>query len=223
MTNGWNCLENSGASYVIITAKHHDGFCLCVDILANIKKSAIKHGLKFGIYYSWMEFNRKVDKEYLSKVVVPQLSELIKYEPDIFWFDGDWEFRSGYSQEVIDFCCKYIRSSLPKTEINDRIGHKEERKNPNFLGLSTYRVYSDRHIPSEKPNVPWEHVNTIGYSWGRNKQQKSSDYKSAKELFELYPQVRKMGGRFLINVGPDAEGNICEEEVQVLKEFGKLL
>ena len=59
--------------------------------------------------------------------------------------------------------CKEIKTVCPDVEINDRIADIE---------LSTYRVFEDRHIPTETPVVPWEHVNTIGYSWDTTRNRK---------------------------------------------------
>jgi len=240
--SAWMKLFKSiGASYVILTAKHHDGFCLwptkmnslnvlsptCSakkDLVGLLKEAAVKEGLRFGLYYSWTEFGRSCTKDYMSKVMRPQVEELIAYEPDIFWFDGDWDCRSKVSQKVLDECCDLIKRKLPKVSINDRVGHKEKRTDPNVLpGNSTYRVYSDRALPLEVPKVKWEHVNTVGYSWGRNRQQEEKDYKTAEELLSLYEKVRKLGGNFLLNVGPNPDGTLCKEEVSRLEEFGKLL
>ena len=69
----------------------------------------------------------------------------------------------------------------------------------------------------------WEHINTIGFSWGINKQQKTKDYKSGEDLFDLYKTVKSKNGRFLLNMGPCEDGSLDKNEVKSLNEFGKLL
>jgi alpha-L-fucosidase len=226
------------ATYVILTAKHHDGYCLfpqtpptntteehkdATDKILQFKQAAVKHGLKFGVYYSWTEFNKSCTKKYLNDTVLPHMKTLMAYKPDIWWFDGDWDCKTQYAQKVIDDCCDDIRKSHPAVLINDRIGNKKLRKDVDYLGRSSYRVYSDREIPAVIPKVKWEHINTIGYSWGRNKQQQKEDYKTGCDLFKLYTQVKDLKVNFLINMGPNADGTLCQEEVTALTDFGKLL
>ena len=239
--NDWNPDEwmklalHVNAKYVILTAKHHDGFCLWDtkssnfnsvqvgpkrDLLKEFSLSAKKYGLNFGIYYSWMEFEKNCTIEYMKNVIKPQISELISYEPDIWWFDGDWKCSSQFSKKLISEIVSHLKVINPKVEINDRICL--ENKDSNYLGLSTYRVYSDRHIPHDVPNVPWEHINTIGLSWGYNHFQRKQDYKSGADLYDLYKQVREKGGRFLLNLGPDRNGELDPDEVQSLMEFSEL-
>ena len=237
--DNWMTLcKEIGASYVILTAKHHDGFCLwntkttdhnsyksiChKDILLEFANSARRRGLRFGIYYSWLEFNKSCTIKYFDEVVIPQINELMLYNPDIWWFDGDWECNSKYTNDKMIEICKLLKQRNPRVEINDRIGGKDNKKDINFLGESTYRVYSDREIPIVVPRVPWEHINTIGLSWGYNKQQESKDYKSLEQLFDLYKRVTVMGGRFLLNLGPKADGSLDENEVTRLRELGSLI
>jgi len=237
----WMTLFKSiNAQYVILTTKHHDGFCLwptqttkfnVVDatpfqenILKKFADACRQHGLKFGVYYSWSEFGKTVDRSYLDSVVIPQIDELLTYEPDIWWFDGDWTCKNLVAREVIGECLKKIKQANPQAEINDRIGHEKEREDKNWIGSEcTYRVYADRTLPTVIPQVPWEHINTIGYSWGRNTQQKKFHYKTGIQLKNLMTTVHKLKGRFLINVGPDAQGCLDPFEKSSLQELAKLL
>lgn len=233
--------KESGASYVVLTSKHHDGFCLwdtkstdynsvktgCKqDLIDTFAKSARKHGLLFGVYYSWTEFGKGCTKEYIDKVISPQIDELKKYNPDIWWFDGDWMCTTKISNEFISNTVKKLKLDNPKIQINDRLGGskeiKEKRLDPNYLGNATYRSYGDRELPKEAPKVPWEHINTIGYSWGRNKQQELKHYKTGEELFEIYEHVKELNGKFLLNLGPNSDGILDEIEVEKLQEFGVL-
>jgi len=223
-----------GASYVILTSKHHDGYCLwptqattggCskLDLIQLFKTSAEKYGLTFGLYYSWGEFASTVNSNYLDNIVKRQIDELItRYHPMIWWFDGHWWFRAPPAKHRIQLCCERMRKEIPGTILNDRLGINF--LDANDLGnLADYRVYDDRHIPKVKPNVPWEHINTIGYSWGRNKQQTEKDYKTVAELTQLYTTTRACGGKFLLNLGPDADGSLDPIEVQRLTEFSRCM
>ena len=47
-----------------------------------------KQNIQFGFYYSWFEFGVPFTKIYFKNYCVPQLEELLKYEPNYMWFDG---------------------------------------------------------------------------------------------------------------------------------------
>jgi alpha-L-fucosidase len=221
--------KTAGANYVILTAKHHDGYCLfptkttelCskIDFVQQFKNAAQKYGLTFGLYYSWSEFNISFSKKYIDEIARPQIDELIMYKPSILWFDGDWQIKSQSGIKFIQDTLFKIRKIIPNVSINDRLG--EKYANENDLGHASYRNYEDRMIPDEKPKVAWEHINTIGLSWGCNKAQVEEHYKSVDELVELYIKVRKLDGKFLLNLGPDSNGDLDPIEVERLIGFGK--
>jgi alpha-L-fucosidase len=238
--NVWMSLAKScGAQTVIITSKHHDGFCLWPtktttyhsgrDIIEDFKQAARDHGLGFGIYYSWWEFENNPNARYCHRTITPQVKELCnKYNPDLWWFDGDWPFKSGVTNRAIDECLNYIKKTNPMAQINDRVGGSNSiqkmKKNPNWLSkYSTFRVYGDRALPEKIPNVPWEHINTIGLSWGHNKQQLKRHYKTGAQLAELYKNVCALNGRFCINLGPDADGSLDPFEVDSLESMAKTI
>ena len=225
-----------GATYVIITAKHHDAFCLwdtktsdynsvknvCGrDLVNEFVISARKFSLRVGIYYSWLEFDSGCTKIYLAETVKEQIMELLKYNPDIWWFDGDWTCTTQFSKSFIKDICIQLKNHNPNVEINDRIA-LDNKKDINYLGESTYRVYSDREIPDQKPTVKWEHINTIGYSWGRNHTQQQTHYKTGVQLYQLYQKVSEKSGNFLLNLGPNSDGSLDPYEVNSLLKFGQI-
>ncbi len=228
-TKDWNpdewmkLAKKINAEYVILTSKHHDGYCLwdtkttehnsvqtCPkeDLLLKFKESAHKFGLKFGIYYSWSEFDRNFTKDYIKTVVEPQMNELKGYNPDIWWFDGHWSIKTKFAINKINEIVKSLKEK--DVEINDRIPD---------ITLSTFKNFEDRYIPKENPNEKWEYIGTIGYSWGINKYQDESDYKTSKQLQEIYEKVSKFDGNFLINLGPSSDGKLDEHEVNCLLNF----
>ncbi|GAM19263.1 hypothetical protein SAMD00019534_024380 [Acytostelium subglobosum LB1] len=238
--DAWMTLcKKVGVTYVILTAKHHDGYCLWpsktanqwnsvevgpkLDLVSTFKAAAKRHGLQFGLYYSWSEFEVGCTKEYCDNVVRPQMTELMAHQPDIWWFDGHWSMNTKYSQTMMSNICDQIHKMTPNALINDRIGSKVEFKSPRYLGRSNYRVYDDRALPAKRPPCPWEHINTIGMSWGRNRSQTKEHYKTGQGLFDLYNQVKLLGGRFLLNLGPDCDGQLDPFEVESLLELGKLI
>lgn len=51
---------------------------------------------------------------------------------------------------------------------------------------------------------------------------KFDEYKSGKEIYKTYLAVKKMGGSFLLNIGPTSNFEICEAELSAIKEFSNL-
>jgi alpha-L-fucosidase len=210
--------KSKGASYIILTSKHHDGVLLFdsktsplksqLDICCVFSDECKKQNIQFGFYYSWFEFGVSFTKIYFKNYCVPQLEELLKYEPNYMWFDGDWKITQKTIQKEIRGIVESMKTK--NILVNDRIGK-------NNYDVASYRVFSDRYIPKEKlDSLKWQHINTIGYSWGYNKMQNKSDYKTKNEIYELYNHVNNLGGTFLINLGPNENAEIIDEELEAL-------
>lgn len=218
--------EEIGAKYVILTTKHHDGFCLWdtkttkfnsvtktphINIVEELSKELRARDIKVGFYYSLMEFGRNFSKKYLNEIVKPQLRELRRYRPDIYFFDEDW-IATSEQWDLEQFLNKVHKEGAI---VNDRLGKDKELE-------GDYNNFEDRFIPEKRLKTPWEHINTIGNSWGINYYQKRSDYKSATLLKELYDEVHIKGGNFCLNLGPDSDGNFDPHEEKIIRKFSKL-
>uniref|UniRef100_A0A1Y1N5G3 alpha-L-fucosidase n=2 Tax=Photinus pyralis TaxID=7054 RepID=A0A1Y1N5G3_PHOPY len=143
--------EKSGAKYVILTGKHHDGYALWPSQSAfcwNAKevgphRDALgelcmavrrKTALKFGIYYSqyeWFHPQYQSDKlqnytedKFVSQKTLPEMTELVlKYRPDIFWSDGDGEAEDAYWKSTKFLAWLYNDSPVKDTVVvNDKWG-----------------------------------------------------------------------------------------------------
>jgi alpha-L-fucosidase len=108
-------IRQSGAKYVVLTSKHHEGFTLWPsaqswnwnavdagphrDLAGDLTKSVKAKGLHMGFYYSLYEWFNPLYKEsptrYVDEHMMPQLKDLVtRYNPDIVWTDGEWDYPS---------------------------------------------------------------------------------------------------------------------------------
>lgn len=192
------------------------------DLIIPFVNAARKENLKVGVYYSLLDwsnsnypnFTRKEKKyennsekwEAFTKFNFGQLGELTKFNPDLYWFDGDWE------QSAEKWKAKEIRKLLlektPTTIINSRL-----------QGYGDYAT-PEQGIPITKPdNDYWELCMTINNSWGY--QPNDKNYKSANQLIRILVDCISMGGNLLLDIGPKPDGTIPEEQVAILKELGR--
>lgn len=141
--------QKSGAKYIVLTSKHHDGFTLWPsatanktwgfkwnavdvgpkrDLLGDLFKAVRKTSVHAGMYYSLYEwFNplwKSDPKKYATEHMWPQMKDLINnYKPDVFWTDGDWEATEDTwkSKEFLSWL--YNESAVKESVItNDRWG-----------------------------------------------------------------------------------------------------
>lgn len=232
----------AGAKYMMITTKHHDGFCLWPskianetwnkpwnafdigagrDLLKELEIAVKKSNVKFGAYYSLYEWYNPLwqsDKErFALEHMHPQFKELVEgYKPDLIWSDGDWDLEpeKWHSPELLTWL--FNESSVKENVvINDRWG-KESRFNHGGYYTTEYQSELDG-------SHPWEECRGIGFSFGYNRNEDASDYATSRTLIYLLLNVVSNGGNFLLDIGPDAYGNIPPIMQDRLLEVGKWL
>jgi alpha-L-fucosidase len=139
---------DSGANYVVLTSKHHEGFAMYPssysfnwnsqdvgpnrDIIKELSEAVRAKKMKFGIYYSLYEwFNRMylndknnafLKQTYVENKMWPELQELIHtYKPEVIWSDGDWEATEDYWKSKEFLAWLYNESPVRDTVVaNDR-------------------------------------------------------------------------------------------------------
>jgi len=216
--------KDAGGNHVIITAKHHDGVCLWntntaskktnTDIVKIFKEEADNLQMPFGIYYSWFEFITPFTIPFFEDICIPQINELLTYEPKYMWFDGDWKITQTKIYKHMDDIIQTLEQK--NISFNDRIGSKRRTK-------ATYRVFEDRYIPDEPIHTtPWQHINTIGLSWGYNQDQQTQDYKSGSEIKDIIHKVHALGGTSLFNLGPNGNGDLDKHEYKSMTQLKQL-
>ncbi len=233
--------KRSGAKYVVLTSKHHEGFSLwpdptnwnwnAMDVgphrdLAGDLMTAVRGaGLKMGFYYSMYEWYNplylsNVDR-YVDEYMLPQLKDLVqRYQPDIIWPDGEWSHPSSTWRSTEFLAWLFNESSAPKdVVINDRWG-KECR---NVHGGFATPEYG--HIPEGGliQNSRFEECQGMGRSFGYNRNERAENYRSTTELLHLLIDNVSRGGNLLLDIGPSADGRIPTIMEQRLLEMGEWL
>ena len=249
--------KDAGMKYIIITSKHHDGFAIFdskvsrydimdaspyhKDALKALADAAHRQGMKFGVYYSIMDwhhpdaqgasapdynsttFSNPNFGRYVEQYMKPQLTELLTQYPaiDVLWFDGEWI--KDWSDERGRALEGYLRAMRPDLIINNRVGHGRTGmgglNKEGGVGIGDFGT-PEQGVPAEGlPGVDWETCMTMNDTWGF----KSFDdnWKESRTLLHTLIDVASKGGNFLLNVGPTAEGEIPPESVARLREMGR--
>jgi alpha-L-fucosidase len=256
--------KDAGMKYIIITAKHHDGFAMFKsnaskfnivdftpykkDVLDALAQACRKHNMKLGFYYSQaQDWNnpggsvaRKVMSEgwanpdsaridaftaankghwdpaqmtatmdeYIDKVAVPQVKELMTNYGDVavLWWDTPTGMTDEYAVKL-----QALLKLQPNIITNDRL------KRPNFPGDTGT---PEQKIPGqdELDGKDWETCMTMGSSWGY----KSWDdkWKTPETLIRNLCDIASKGGNYLLNIGPDALGQVPQPSIDALKAIG---
>ncbi len=233
-----NIIRSSGARYVVLTSKHHDGYCLWPstvaagwnsldtgpkrDLIGELSNAIRNSGLNMGLYYSLYEWYNPLYLQHIEKYVddymTIQIKDLVdKYQPDLLWFDGDWEHPSSVwkTREL----CRWLYEDSPissKIVVNDRLGSDVHSKYGSFQTSE----YGRGNLTKGRL---WEETRGIGQSFGYNRNESLEEYASSKALIHELIKVISAGGNLLLNIGPSADGSIPVIMQQRLKDIGDWL
>ena len=208
------------------------------DPIEEIYQACQKYGIRLGLYYShsidWMDggdagqaqykiidpnFINKYAannfdpapvsyENYIEKKAKPQMREILKKFPNLVEIWYDYPNQMNF-QQSFDFY-KLAYDIQPKCLINKRVGN----------GLGDILTAGDNEIPTENraETKPFETPGTLNDTWGY----KSYDHhwKSPKEMLFWIAEISSKGGNYLLNVGPDGNGVIPRESVEILKGIG---
>jgi alpha-L-fucosidase len=236
-------------TYMVITAKHHEGFCLWDseftdfdvastpfkgrDILQELKDACAEHGIRFGLYYSIIDWHHpsqarpsEVGKEgWPGKTVIVddrkqeyvdyqrnQVLELVKkYDPVILWFDGDWADWWTLQDGIRLY--NQIREADPDVIINNRVAKRKKFE-------LDYVTQEQKHF-DEAFGKHWEGCYTMNKSWGYKKS--DNNWKSPETVYNKLKDINEKGGALLLNVGPDGNGVVQDEAWEILRKTAELL
>uniref|UniRef100_UPI003563452E alpha-L-fucosidase n=1 Tax=Draconibacterium sp. TaxID=1965318 RepID=UPI003563452E len=244
--------KNAGMKYLVITTKHHEGFCLWDskyteydianspmkgrDFIQELADACERQGIRFGTYYSIIDWNhpshdipdaeaKDVERkrwqnpklhegkktEYV-QYMKNQIKELIEnYDTDILWFDGDWT--DYWTLEDGDDLYQFIRELKPDIIINNRVSKRKIFK-------KDFGTPEQKH-PGESLDHYWEACYTTNGSWGFKI--KDNNWKTPQVVYDKLKDINGKGGNFLLNVGPDGNGEVPKASADILLEVGRML
>lgn len=246
--NSWaRQFARAGSKYVVITSKHHDGFCLWdseytdfdiahtpawrKNFLTSLSSAVRREGTDFGIYYSIIDWNHpdyradlKTDEDraayrrYLD-FMKAQLKELLtKFGPvKVLWFDGRWDPSYKQNPQFGIEIEAYCRQLSPGIVINDRVRA--------YDSIADYDASYERRLPEKDlPNIDWEACMTMPeLTWGYHKNPTGKGWKSPHTLLSMLLKCASKNGNFLLNIGPRADGSIRSEELERQNAVGEWL
>lgn len=259
-TDQWaRTAKEAGMKYIYLLTKHHDGFCLWdtqttelkvtnaplgKDVLAMLRKSCDKYGIKLGIYFSEGDWNwpgatrgkggdgpeaggsnREVKKA--------QLKELLtQYGPiEFIWFDhavGD----GGLSHEETT---EWVHRFQPNCFVGYNHGTPSgrlclrEMGRPGKLGDSEASRYNKDQEASYKNYLAAEFTypllppHTGGATWFYSLPEHDNLCHPASKIYADYQEAVKYQNIFSVNIGPDYEGKIRAIDVKTLREVGQMI
>lgn len=232
--------KEAGAQYVVLTTKHHDGFCLFPskythfnsvemgpkrDITGELTKAVRDAGIRMGLYYSglidWQYANDPIYEDAdLFGTASPtfayadysynQMTELV----DVYHPSVFWN-DIGWpkqSEEAMPYFLAHYYNVVEEGVVNDRF-------NGRYYDFLTKEYKSGKMDRKEK----WEMCRGLGLSFGYNSYESDDMLISVKDLIELLVKTVANNGNLLLNIGPKADGTIPEEQERRLKILGQWL
>jgi alpha-L-fucosidase len=235
--------ERSGAKYVVLTSKHHEGFALWPskeasttwgrpwnavetgpkrDVLGDLTDAVRAKGLKMGFYYSLYEWYNPLwlsDKpRYIREHMAPQFRDLVsRYKPSLIFADGEWDLPSADWGSPALLAWLFNESpSKDDVVVNDRWGKDSRHKHRGYW-TTEYTAGADGL------DHPWEESRGMGFSYGYNRAERLEHYHSGRELVMMLADLVSRGGNLLLDIGPNADGTIPVVMEERLAEIGSWL
>jgi alpha-L-fucosidase len=230
--------KDAGMKYLVITAKHHDGFAMyhsdCSkfnivdftpfgrDPIAELAVECEKEGIRLCFYYSqaqdWHDPDgygfgtpneEKNFRRYLDEKCIPQLRELLTKYGKVGLIWFDTP--QIMSVEHSTELRDLVKSIQPDCIVSGRIGNR----------LGEYMSTGDNRIPVVPFDGDWEVPATLNDTWGF----KTNDHnwKNPKDILSLLLKINSRGGNYLLNVGPDPMGIIPKESIDILNKVGDFI
>ena len=243
--------RRAGMKYMVITAKHHDGFAMYHskvssynivdatpfgrDPISELSRECRRQGIRFGCYYS-------VDRDW--------------HHPAAFCANqgegNTWDYPNTTREDFDRYLKAKALPQLRELLVQygpldiiwfDGVGTKTPQQNEQIIAMvrilqpdclinsrlgdwksfkwGDYRSMDDDRVADRLLPYGWENPGTLNKTYGYNKF--ATDYKSPSAVIQLLVDIASKGGNYLLNVGPTAEGVIPEQAVRILEAVGRWL
>ncbi|WP_233840211.1 alpha-L-fucosidase [Dyella sp. 2HG41-7] len=229
----------AGMKFIVITAKHHDGFNLFhtaqtpyntvddtpyhQDIVKQLADACARGGLKFGVYYSTIDWHHPGGNTYIegnSNPITPgqeafnvaQLKELMSHYGPIteIWFDmgKPTPAQSAHFAQT-------VHALQPQTMISGRVWNEQ----------GDFAVMGDNAEPDVGMELPWQSpASMFPETWGYRSWQARNDVPGKiRENIARLVRVVSQGGNYILNIGPEGDGSVVPYEADVLHGIGAWL
>ncbi len=233
----WAALaKQAGMKYMVMTTKHHEGFCLWDtqmtdynavkrgpgrDLVAEYVEACREFGLKIGFYYSLMDWHHPdgaqcaVDEaarrrflDYTQGLVRELMTNYGKI--DILWYDVSWPLKSPELWESVKMT-SMARELQPHIIVNNRDQLDEDFGTP------------EEHVTAEQEGRNWEACMTFNGAWGYMPSAPDSDWHSTRTVLGMLSTATAGQGNLLLNIGPAPDGSVPRQAYDRLLPVGKWL
>lgn len=221
--------RQAGQKYMVMTTKHHEGFCqfdskltdYCApkqgpgrDLVKEYVEAARAEGLRVGFYYSLMDWHHpdgarcatdEAARRRFVDYIHGQIRELLTNygKIDVLWYDVAWPLdKDGWESEKMNAMVFQLQ---PDIIVNNR------NKLEGDFSTPEQRIEAARGA--------WESCMTMNDSWGYQKN--DDNWKSAKTIVRNLATCARDTGNYLLNIGPKPDGSVPEESVRILATVGK--
>jgi len=230
----------TGMKYLVITAKHHDGFAMYHshvseynivdwtpfkrDPVKELSEACAKAGIRFCVYYSHREdwddpdgYGNNWDYDRTKKHFEQYLEHKSKPQlRELLTQYGPlgliWFDRGMDTPEHAMQFVNLVRTLQPACLINGRVGGYGEEL------LGDYQDLGDNGMPTGGLEEYWETPQTLNTTWGYSKF--DQQWKSPGNVIQRLVEIVSKGGNYLLNIGPMGDGTIPAPSVATLEKVG---
>jgi len=246
-TDQWcRTAKEAGMSYILFLTKHHDGFCLWdtrttdwkvtkaplgIDVLAKLRKSCDKYGIKLALYFSEGDWTWKGNKNPERKKA--QLKELCtEYGPIEFYWMDHAQSTGGLDHKAT---VEWVRKFQPNCFVGFNHGKPagrlciRERGRPGPIGNAAATKYNKDAERKHKGYLVAEFTYPIlpahkgGAQWFYSLPKHDQLCHPAEKIYLDYLGSVKHGNIFSLDVGPDYAGRIRDIDVKTLRKVGQYI
>lgn len=240
--------KKAGMKYLVVTTKHHEGFCLWDskytnfdiantpfkrDIIKELANACRKYDIHFGTYYSIIDWHhpsqeRNIDNSGSGRWSNIRMKTDKKQQYITYMKNQIKELIENYDTEIIWFDGDWVYWWDMASGI-DLYNYIRELKPEIIINnrVAKREVFKKDfgtpeqfHLENEV-EYEWEACYTINNSWGYKESDRN--WKDAQTVYDKLMDINGKGGNLLLNVGPDGNGKIPKASVDILLEVGKML